>query len=387
MSFRNIRDEGIQKVANASDRLALLPDDGTIVEQLDTHTLYIYKANTDTWEMVGGGGGGGGNSFGTIQTDTGTYPTAEVPNDTLTLISADNTRYYFSGNALTDRVTLHISGLIPSGGNDGQALVKASNSNFDVEWSDTSQVTTVYNKSGAPINKGSVVYINGAHGNLPTIALSQANAESVSSKTYGFVVNTISDMSSGTVVHSGKIGNLDTFGISEGVTLWLSPTIPGGYTTTKPSAPDHTVALGVCTRAHPTQGTIEVTIQNGFELQELHNVSISSPTSGQVLVYDSGTSLWKNSSATATLSLKKQQLVLTPTNISNGYINLSFLALANSIQAYVDRLPIFEGMDFTTQTIAGTYTRVIFIGDLVPGGLTPLQPGDVFHCFYTQQGS
>lgn len=388
MSFRNIRDEGIQKVASATDRLALRPDDGTIVEQLDTHTLYIYNASSDDWEMVGGGGGGGvGNFFGTIQTDSGTYPTAEVPNDTLTLTSADNTKYYFSGNALTDRVTLNISGLVSSGGNYGQILAKASDSNFDVEWRDGVQVTTVYNQTGTEISKGSVVYINGAHGNLPTIGLSKANSELTSSKTYGFVIENIPSMSSGTIVHSGQIRNLNTFGVPEGVQLWLSPTVSGGYTTVKPSAPNHVVALGICTKAHATQGTIEVSIENGFKLEELHNVFVNTPISGQVLAYDSGTSLWKNASASSSINFKREKFILTPTNVADGYVNLSFLAAANSIQAYVDRLPIFEQMDFTTSSIAGIYTRATFIGDLASGGSTPIQPGDIVHFFYTQQGS
>ena len=241
-----------------------------------------------------GSGGGGGPAFGVIQTDFGTYPTASGTSDVLTLVSADSARYYFTGAALTDTVTLTVTGLIPPGGSYGQILAKASGTNFDTEWRDGVQVTTVYNNSGSTITKGSVVYINGASGNLPTIALSQANTEATSTKTYGFVVDDISNMSSGTVVASGQIRNLNTFGVTEGVTLWLSPTTAGGYTTTKPTAPNHAVVVGVCTRAHPSQGTIEVKIQNGYELEELHNVSITSVADQQILHYESASSLWKN---------------------------------------------------------------------------------------------
>lgn len=247
------------------------------------------------WGFFGsGGGGGGGPSFGVIQTDFGTYPTASGSSDVLTLISADNTRYFFTGTALTDTITLTVNGLIPPGGNYGQILAKSSGTNFDVEWRDGVQVTSVYNNSGSTITKGSIVYINGASGNLPTIALSQANTEATSTKTYGFVVADISNMSSGSVVASGQIRDLDTFGVTEGVTLWLSPSTAGAYTTTKPTAPNHAVVVGVCTRAHPSQGTIEVKIQNGYELEELHNVSISSVSDKQYLSYESATSLWKN---------------------------------------------------------------------------------------------
>lgn len=155
--------------------------------------------------------------------------------------------------------------------------------------------TEVWNQSGATITKGSVVYIDGAHGNLPTIALSLADNDFDSSKTYGLVVSDISNNDNGFVVHSGLLSNLNTFGIAEGVSLWLSPTTAGAYTTTKPTAPGHAVFIGVCTRAHPTLGTIEVTIQNGYELEELHNVSINgSLANGDVIRYESATELWKN---------------------------------------------------------------------------------------------
>lgn len=57
-------------------------------------------------------GGSGGASFGVIQTDFGTYPTATSNSDVLSLVSADPTRYFFTGTALTDTVTLSITGFV-----------------------------------------------------------------------------------------------------------------------------------------------------------------------------------------------------------------------------------------------------------------------------------
>lgn len=106
MSFRNIRDEGIQKVATAAERLLLLPPDGTVVIQQDNHTLYIYNQNTNTWSPVGGGSGG--DAFGVIQTPSGTSPTAEVPSDVLTLTSSDST-LSIVGDATTDTVDITLA--------------------------------------------------------------------------------------------------------------------------------------------------------------------------------------------------------------------------------------------------------------------------------------
>ena len=166
-----------------------------------------------------------------------------------------------------------------------------------------SLVTTVFNKSGALIPKFSVVYISGGQGDLPTISLAQANNEANSSQTYGVVYADIANMQSGQVIVAGALTgvNTDQFnptapsGDVNGVALYLSPTIAGAVTTVKPSAPNHMVYVATIVRTHQTQGVIEVRIQNGFELQELHNVALSSPPSNnQVLKYEASTSLWKN---------------------------------------------------------------------------------------------
>lgn len=154
--------------------------------------------------------------------------------------------------------------------------------------------TTARNVTGATIPKGSVIYFNGASGNLPTITLAQANSEANSSKTAGITAVAIPDNSNGEVVVSGLIDSLDTSSLTVGLSVWLSPTVPGGITNTKPTAPNNTVFIGVVTRSHPTAGTIEINIQNGFELDELHNVLINGVKNGDLLSYDSTSSLWKN---------------------------------------------------------------------------------------------
>lgn len=231
---------------------------------------------------------------------------------------------------------------VPVGGTYGQMLTKNSSTNYDTSWVDGVLVTTVRNNTGATLIAGSVVYINGMLGNRPTVAKSQANSEATSARTYGLVAQDIADNADGPVVHAGECRNLNTFGVTEGVVLYLSPTVAGGYTTTKPVAPDHMVYVGVCTRAHPTQGTIEVNIQNGFELQELHNVLISSPTNKQSLVYESSTQLWKNQTLTPSDIGAQPALGFTPEDVANKSTNTS-LGTSNTlypsqgaVKTYVD---------------------------------------------------
>ena len=105
MSFLNIPNYTWQApVENLAD-LPLNASLGDARVVLDTGELYYWDGAA--WELLTGGGGGT-NSFGVIQTDTGTSPAAETPNDTLTLTVAEPTDYSFGGDATTDTVTLSI---------------------------------------------------------------------------------------------------------------------------------------------------------------------------------------------------------------------------------------------------------------------------------------
>jgi hypothetical protein len=152
----------------------------------------------------------------------------------------------------------------------------------------------VRNVTGATITKGSIVYINGASGNRPTITKAQANNDANSAQTIGFVKADIANNATGYVITSGDLENVNTQALTAGQQLYLSPTTAGAWTTTKPSAPQHLVYVGIVVSAHPTQGIIYVSIQNGYELDELHNVAITSPSTGQVLRYNETTGLWSN---------------------------------------------------------------------------------------------
>jgi hypothetical protein len=157
-------------------------------------------------------------------------------------------------------------------------------------------ITEVYNQTGGTLLRGSIVYISGAHGNLPKVSPSLATSDVTSARTLGMVQDDISNNDNGFVVIAGKLGNLDTFAIAEGTQLYLSATTAGFYTTIKQYAPNHLVYIGVVVRAHPTQGVIEVKIQNGYELDEIHDVAAQTPVNRDLLMYNSATQLWQNTS-------------------------------------------------------------------------------------------
>lgn len=159
-------------------------------------------------------------------------------------------------------------------------------------------IAQVRNETGATLTKGTVVYISGAAGNKATVSKAIATADATSAQTFGVVFADISNNQNGYAVLSGDIAGLDTSAFAAGTQLYLSPSTAGTYTSTKQYAPNHLVYVGVVTRSHVNQGSIEVRIQNGYEMDELHNVSAQNPTNGQVLIYNESTDLWEKNTLT-----------------------------------------------------------------------------------------
>lgn len=152
----------------------------------------------------------------------------------------------------------------------------------------------VRNSTGSTLTKGQVVYLSGATGNRPNAVLADADTEATSSKTIGLVQANILNNADGYVVVQGTMHDLDTSAFTAGDTLWLSSTAGGMVANTPPAEPAHSVFIGYVARAHPTQGRVVLKIQNGFELNELHGVLISSESNNDILQYETSSGLWKN---------------------------------------------------------------------------------------------
>jgi hypothetical protein len=148
-----------------------------------------------------------------------------------------------------------------------------------------------------------VVRISGAQGQRLAVDLAQANNDNNSADTLGIVTETIATNQEGFIMTVGQLEGINTTGSlqsetwTDGDVLYLSPTTAGAITNIKPTgATGHIVILGYVEYAHANNGKIYVKIMNGWELDELHNVYISSVANNQILSYETATSLWKNKS-------------------------------------------------------------------------------------------
>lgn len=153
----------------------------------------------------------------------------------------------------------------------------------------------VRNSTGSTLTKGQIVYLSGATGNRPNAVLAQANTEATSSKTIGMVIADIPNNTDGQIAVNGTLHDLNTNAFNAGDSLWLSATTAGGMiANTPPAEPNHAVFIGYIARSHPNQGRIVLAIQNGYELDELHGVKITSVANNDILKYNSSTGLWVN---------------------------------------------------------------------------------------------
>jgi len=140
-----------------------------------------------------------------------------------------------------------------------------------------------YNNTGSPIAKGKVVRVNGSSGTRLTIALAQGDGDPNSAETIGLTAEAIGNNESGYVITRGLIRAVNTNAYNEGDVLYISPTSAGDMVNTKPTAPNHMVRVGyVIKKAGIADGIIYVDPLNGFELDELHDVRITTPATNTV---------------------------------------------------------------------------------------------------------
>jgi len=144
------------------------------------------------------------------------------------------------------------------------------------------------NVTGSTISNGSVVRINGASGDRPTITLAQADSLANISGIIGVVTADILNNAVGFVTVHGLVRGLDTSTFTEGDELFLSDSVAGGFTSTEPTL---SIPIGTVTFANPASGTIFANVDNQKHLLEF----ASDPT----LVGNFSAAGWKTALAIA----------------------------------------------------------------------------------------
>lgn len=167
-------------------------------------------------------------------------------------------------------------------------------------------IAYVTNDDTVTITKGQAVYAFGGTGDRMTVKLANNSSDATSAQTVGLVFSTsIAANQKGFIMLQGLLDGLSTLPTStwaDGDPVYLGATA-GSITKTKPYAPNHLVYLGVVTTASPgAAGRMYVKVQNGYELDELHNVQAQTPSVNDVLYYFGGSpGQWKTASIASVL--------------------------------------------------------------------------------------
>jgi len=124
--------------------------------------------------------------------------------------------------------------------------------------------TRVWNATGAQIDKGKVIAITGTSNNLPSAILARNTHSTTSARPIGVAAENIPNGSEGLVLNNGILSGITLNTFSNGDTLYLSDTVPGGYvsSTSLLSFTARTNEIGYVLQTGTTTGKLYVTINN-----------------------------------------------------------------------------------------------------------------------------
>ncbi len=230
---------------------------------------------------------------------------------TSSLLKTDSAGKLVAATAGTDYQS-PTTALLPTGGTAGQILSKIDATNYNTQWIDNFATQLKHEvKLGATLAKGKAVYVSSADGTNMIVSAASNGSDATSSKTLGLLETGGATNDIVKVVTEGLLAGLDTSTATIGDPVWLgtSGNLLFG-TANKPVAPAHMVFIGIVTRVQSNNGEIFVKVQNGFELEELHNVSAVSPSNNDGIFYNTSTSLWEKKSIATVLGF-------TPANGAN----------------------------------------------------------------------
>lgn len=273
--------------------------------QTEWETFIFGNTGVANCTTSGGGGSGATNlsytaspTDGTVNSDTGTDAVIPLVTTVNAGLQSPTDKTKLDGIQAGAEVNVNADWLAVS----GDALILNKPTSLP-----TSNVAHSV-KYAVALTKGQAVYVSGADGTNMLVSKADYSTEATSSKTLGLVTATGSTNYQGQVITEGLLAGLDTSTATIGDAVWLGDDGNLLYgLANKPISPNNLVFIGIVTRVNANNGEIFVKVQNGFEIEELHDVLIQSPVNKDILYRDSATSLWKNGSITSVLGY-------TPTN-------------------------------------------------------------------------
>jgi hypothetical protein len=225
---------------------------------------------------------------------------------------------------------------LPTGGAAGDILAKVDGTDYNTTWIPNFTSTVQHTvKAGVALTKGQAVYVSSADGTNMIVSKASNASEQTSSKTLGLVAQNLAINGQGFVVTEGLLAGLNTNGANAGDPVWLGTdgNLIFGLLN-KPTAPAHLVFIGVVTRVQSNNGEIFVKVQNGFELDELHDLSVKNASDGDMIKYVASTGLWTKIAASTTNIVEGTNLYYTQSRFDTAFAAKSTSNLTEGTNLY-----------------------------------------------------
>lgn len=216
-------------------------------------------------------------------------------------------------------------------------------------------------RADAAITKGQVVMFTGTLGASGGLTASPATGLQPDQSNYilGVSKDTFGIGDWGNIQYFGEVKGIDTTGGAEnwvnGTVLYYNPAVTGGLTKNKPSAPAAIAVVAAVVYANSTNGILFVRPTFGSVLGGTDgNVNFTSLANNQVIVYDTGSNVWVNSSNVDLSNITGANVTVT----ANLYANL---ATSNSAAMPDPSLPLNpEG--YVSVVINGSTKKIPYYG-------------------------
>ena len=179
-----------------------------------------------------------------------------------------------------------------------------------------------YVKASENITNGDVIYASGSVGASGKLVVTKFIADGTIEdiRVLGMATEDIAINTSGYITVFGAIRGLDTTGTPVGETwlegdiLYASSTVLGGLTNIRPPKPLHGIRVAMVTTVHASNGTVFIRPSIGEHLDDLHDVTLTALTNGEVLKYNSTSEVFENSSIHGDYQIKTAAYTALPTD-------------------------------------------------------------------------
>lgn len=180
----------------------------------------------------------------------------------------------------------------------------------------------VKNSTGSVIAKGTPCMYAGTNGNSGELLVQPWNGTGPSTNFMGLAAEELSNGEKGFVIAFGKILGIQTNGgnygqsWSDGQIIYVGTT-SGSLTKTQPAAPNPHIEVCAVINAHPSNGSLFVNRTLGSNIKNDEGVTITSLASGQILIANSGGTVFFNKSVSGDATLASTGALTLATVNSN----------------------------------------------------------------------